>query len=60
MGGTPYDYLNLEYLLKFFFEQTLLKWSEKLWVENGEAICSFGEAIAFYDYSVSSAGSFSS
>ena len=23
-------------------------------MENGEAICCFGEAIAFYDYSVSS------
>ena len=29
--------------------------SEKLSVGNGEAICCFGEAIAFYDYSISSA-----
>ena len=28
-------------------------------MENGEAICCFGEAIAFYDYSVSSGHFFS-
>ena len=27
-------------------------------MENGEAICSFGEAITFYDYNVSSGPSF--
>ena len=42
----------------FSFDLWALSW-EKLLVENGEAICSFGEAIAFYDYSVSS-GPFSS
>ena len=35
------------------FSSWSLSW-EKLLVENGEAICSFGEAIAFYDYNISS------
>ena len=39
--------MKIDYLPSISFEKFL--------VENGEAICCFGEAIAHLDYSVSSA-----